>query len=138
MQNNGKIHGVLVLLAEAEMFFIPECPDLCPPDEMIPGIAIIISKGLIFANMESLNSRKFIANFKTGNDREIPKVISDVALSYLPAITESNVAEFYKTLIERRNGQIYQLQVLQRRKGRPIQKYRLWQIVLVDNGIIRF
>lgn len=34
----------------------------------------------------------------------IPKVISDVALSYLPAIMESNVAEFYKTLIERRNG----------------------------------
>lgn len=74
---------------------------------MIPGIAVVISKGLIFANMESLNSRKFIANFKKGNDREIPKVISDVALSYLPAITESNVAEFYKTLIERRNGQIY-------------------------------
>lgn len=34
----------------------------------------------------------------------IPKVISDVALVYLPAIMESNVAEFYKTLIEIRNG----------------------------------
>lgn len=34
----------------------------------------------------------------------IPKVISDAALGYLPAIMESNVAEFYKTLIERRNG----------------------------------
>lgn len=34
----------------------------------------------------------------------IPKVISVCSLSYLPAIMESNVAEFYKTLIERRNG----------------------------------
>lgn len=34
----------------------------------------------------------------------IPKVISDVALGFLPNLMESNVAEFYKTLIERRNG----------------------------------
>ena len=34
----------------------------------------------------------------------IPKVISDCALGFLPPLMESNVAEFYKTLIERRNG----------------------------------
>lgn len=34
----------------------------------------------------------------------IPKVIYDCALSFLSPLMESNVAEFYKTLIERRNG----------------------------------
>lgn len=34
----------------------------------------------------------------------IPKVISDVALGYLPTIMESHVAEFYKTLIKRRRN----------------------------------
>lgn len=34
----------------------------------------------------------------------IPKAISDCALGFLPALMESNVAEFYKSLIQRQNG----------------------------------
>ena len=34
----------------------------------------------------------------------IPKVISDCALGFLPPLMESNVAEFYKSLVQRQNG----------------------------------
>jgi ADP-ribosylglycohydrolase len=34
----------------------------------------------------------------------IPKYISDCALSFLPPLMESNVVEFYKSLVQRQNG----------------------------------
>lgn len=34
----------------------------------------------------------------------IPKAISDCAIGFLPLLMESNVAEFYKSLIQRKNG----------------------------------
>ena len=34
----------------------------------------------------------------------IPKVISDCAIGFLPPLMESNVAEFYKSLVQRQNG----------------------------------
>ncbi len=39
----------------------------------------------------------------------IPKVISDCAICFLPALIESNVAEFYKLLVQRRNGKSEEL-----------------------------
>ena len=33
-----------------------------------------------------------------------PKVISDCAIGFLSPLIDSNVAEFYKTLVQRKNG----------------------------------
>lgn len=40
----------------------------------------------------------------SGSDMWHTEVISSVALSFHPAIMESDVAEFYKSLIQRQNG----------------------------------